>query len=214
MGLFKILGGVVLGVGAVAAAPFTGGGSIFGAATLIGSLTGAGAIATAAGVAGGVAGAVISDKDEDNRRKETSEAHESGFKQGIKKGNMETAEKFDALLRKNDNCRIGVFALAVCVANKDNDFSVEEREEIERYLGRPDSVVNKNVRDEFLTICNKVPSFDEVKSKYLDHFFEGDLKELNNFVLAIIEADGIISHEERSFIDHDWNPYLKERGVA
>ena len=42
MGLFKVLLGVGLGVGAVAAAPFTGGGSIFGAASLAGSLAGAG----------------------------------------------------------------------------------------------------------------------------------------------------------------------------
>ena len=45
MGLFKVLGGVAIGVGAIAAAPFTGGGSILGAATLVGSLTGAGALA-------------------------------------------------------------------------------------------------------------------------------------------------------------------------
>ena len=42
MGLFKVLLGVGLGVGAVAAAPFTGGGSIFGAASLAGSLAGVG----------------------------------------------------------------------------------------------------------------------------------------------------------------------------
>lgn len=45
MGFFKMLGGVAIGVGAVAAAPFTGGGSVLGAATLLGSMAGAGTIA-------------------------------------------------------------------------------------------------------------------------------------------------------------------------
>ena len=41
MSYLKILGGAAVGVGAIAAAPFTGGGSLFGAATLLTSLTGA-----------------------------------------------------------------------------------------------------------------------------------------------------------------------------
>ncbi len=40
----KILAGAAVGVGAVAAAPFTGGGSLLGGASLIASLTGAGTI--------------------------------------------------------------------------------------------------------------------------------------------------------------------------
>ncbi len=46
----KILAGAAVGVGAVAAAPFTGGGSLLGAATLASSLAGAGTVAAAAGV--------------------------------------------------------------------------------------------------------------------------------------------------------------------
>ena len=45
----KVLAGVAIGVGAVAAAPFTGGGSLLGAATLGASLSGAGTIAAASG---------------------------------------------------------------------------------------------------------------------------------------------------------------------
>ena len=61
MGIGKILGytvgGAVLGVGAVAAAPFTGGGSILGAISLATSLAGAGAIAVGSAVVAGGAGA-------------------------------------------------------------------------------------------------------------------------------------------------------------
>ena len=63
MGLGKILaytvGGVALGVGAVAAAPFTGGGSLLGGASIIASLAGAGVVAGVAGVAGAAGGAVV-----------------------------------------------------------------------------------------------------------------------------------------------------------
>lgn len=82
MGLGKILaytvGGVALGVGAVAAAPFTGGGSLFGAATLAGSLMGAGTIAAAAGtaaVAGG-AGAYVARKENEEDEKSNQELEE------------------------------------------------------------------------------------------------------------------------------------------
>lgn len=216
MGIFKILGCVALGVGAVAAAPFTGGGSVLGAASLAASLAGTGTVAAAAaaGVAGGVAGAVWDDTEEESRRTERKEAHEGGFNQGVKQGNIETTDKFLAMLMKNDNYRIGIFALAVCVANKDNDFSEAERREIECYLGRPDSPVNKNVRDKFKEIYENVPSFTTIKAEYLDVFTNADLEELNGFVMAIIEADGKISVEEEKFIAHTWGPYLQERGIA
>lgn len=214
MGLFKILGCAALGVGAIAAAPFTGGGSVLGAASLVASLTGAGAAATAAGVAGGVAGAAWSDSSEESRRAERKEAHEFGFKQGVKKGNIETAEKFLAMLEANEDYRIGIFALAVYVANKDNDFTEEEKSAIERYLGRPDSLVNKNIRDKFKDIYENIPSFNNLKHEYLNEIVNSDLEELTGFVMMIIEADGIISHAEQQFLSYEWEPYLKERGIA
>ena len=73
MGFGKILGLAVLGVGAIAAAPFTGGGSILGAATIAGSLAGAGTIAAAAGAGavGAGVGYALSRKEEE----EEQEAH-------------------------------------------------------------------------------------------------------------------------------------------
>ena len=72
----KVIGGAVIGVGAIAAAPFTGGGSLLGAASLASSLAGAGALAAGAGAAGATAGAVMGrrEKEEEERKKgETSE---------------------------------------------------------------------------------------------------------------------------------------------
>lgn len=55
----RIILGAILGVGAVAAAPFTGGGSVLGAATLAGSLSGLGTGLAAA--TAGVVGAALAD---------------------------------------------------------------------------------------------------------------------------------------------------------
>ena len=54
----RIILGAMLGVGAIAAAPFTGGGSVLGVATLAGSLSGLGTslAAATAGVVGGSTG--------------------------------------------------------------------------------------------------------------------------------------------------------------
>ena len=61
----KALLGAALGVGAIAAAPFTGGGSVLGVATLLGSLSGVGTgLATvAAGVVGYAMGDLMNDCD-------------------------------------------------------------------------------------------------------------------------------------------------------
>ena len=54
MGAGRIILGTAIGIGAVAALPFTGGGSVLGAATLASSLSGVGTgiLATAAGFVG------------------------------------------------------------------------------------------------------------------------------------------------------------------
>lgn len=209
MGLFKILGCMVVGVGAVAAAPFTGGGSLLGAATLAEALTVGTAVA--GGAAGAVVGAAASDMDEDDRRNERQAAHENGFSEGIKKGNSETAKKFATILEKNDTIRIGAFALACYVANKDNDFSEEEKQAIERYFGRPDGITNRNVATELQDICRRTPSFDEIKSNYLDHFNLDDLVTMDEFINELVLIDQKISPEEKSFLEDEWEPYLKQR---
>ncbi len=55
----RILLGAAVGIGAVAAAPFTGGGSVLGAATLAGSLSGIGT--GLAAITAGVVGAALAD---------------------------------------------------------------------------------------------------------------------------------------------------------
>ena len=76
----RIILGAVLGVGAVAAAPFTGGGSVFGAATLAGSLSGLGTGLVAA--TAGVVGAALADGMADE---EEWDAYADGYQEAKKK---------------------------------------------------------------------------------------------------------------------------------
>ena len=187
MSFFKVLGCIAVGIGAVAAAPFTGGGSILGAATLAEALTVGGAVA--GGAAGAVVGATVSDMDEEERRNERQNAHKKGYNEGMEEVKIETAKKFAAILEKNDDIRIGAFALSVYVANKDHDFSEEEKAAIECYFGRPDGIMNQNVAGKFQDICEHTPSFDEITSKYLDKFTVDDLKTLGVFIDELVQAD-------------------------
>jgi len=66
-----ILGGAVLGIGAVAAAPFTGGGSIAGAIALGEALTVGGAVAGAVG--GAVVGGVVASENDKSKIKNAKE---------------------------------------------------------------------------------------------------------------------------------------------
>lgn len=89
----KVIGGAVIGVGAVAAAPFTGGGSLLGGATLLTSLAGAGTIATAVGA--GVAGAVIAANLDGDK-----EVREQGYKEGYQDAKAEHVRELEALNQK------------------------------------------------------------------------------------------------------------------
>ena len=75
MSMERALLGAVIGIGAVAAAPFTGGGSILGAATLASSLSGIGT-GVAAATAGFVGAAVVDNMGEI----ETANAYNAGYR--------------------------------------------------------------------------------------------------------------------------------------
>lgn len=209
MGIFKVLGYAALGVGAVAAAPFTGGGSILGAASLAGSLAGAGAIATAAGAAGAVIGAASSDIEKDELNEKLDNARSEGHTAGFKKGAIEAEKKCISLIEKGEVYRLGTFALAVHVAVLDG-ISDEETDYIEKLIGMPDSIANKSVRERMNALFKERPDFTTIKTKFLSKFNENDIMELNTIIYELIRVDGI-SDTERNFLNKTWNPYVYER---
>lgn len=210
MGLFKILGFAALGVGAVAAAPFTGGGSLLGAASLAGSLAGAGTIATTAGVAGAAVGAVSTALDSDETIQEANRARKEGYEMGFKEAEVETKKKFLELLKEDDNLRLGVFALSLHVAKLDG-LDDSEMEYIEKEIGRPDGTANSKLRDRFQSIWENDMSFPEIDKQFLSGFSREILQELDIMIQDVIKSDNEISGKEQEFFDYVWKPYLARR---
>lgn len=137
---WKVLGGAAIGVTAVAAAPFTGGGSLAGGATLLGSLAGAGTVATAvgAGVAGAVAAANLDGDDK---------AHKAGVETGRKQAKAEHLAEITRLNKELEkamnslkqagrhfNAIIALNAVAVATANCKGGISEGDREGIEQFI--------------------------------------------------------------------------------
>lgn len=137
---WKMLGGAAIGVGAIAAAPFTGGGSLAGGATLLGSLAGAGTVAAALGA--GVAGAVVAanvDGDEEVRKAGV----EAGRKQAKAEHlaeitnlnqQLEKAMQSLKLAGRHFNAIIALNAVAIATANCKGGITDGDREGIEQFI--------------------------------------------------------------------------------
>ena len=214
MKLGKIFLGVLVGVGAVAAAPFTGGGSVLGGATLIASLTGAGAIDAGAGVAGGVAGGLLQKKKDEEEEALRRKAKATGFNDGLKKGEAEAIKKCNEILsttRAVNDLIIGMTAFCYAVAWSDNKVSVEEKIELDYYLNffKNNNTLSEAVKTKITEISSKQISFEECKL-YLNKISLEDLNRLTECINNIVHADGIVSTEEKEII-LKWENYLNER---
>jgi len=193
-GIGKVLGLAALGVAAVAAAPFTGGGSIAGAATLAGSLAGAEAVAIGAAVAGGAVGAAMSRREEEEKEKKEKE---------IAKANQK-AKNFEEIVKEHQNHTeyiLALSALGIAIANADGEISKEEMAELNEFVGglaskKYPSHIIKKIED----MKNNPPSFNDA-IKYLEKVNETDFDTLRDVLVVITEADGRVVDEEKAFIE-------------
>lgn len=217
MGFFKVLGGVALGVGAVAAAPFTGGGSLIGAATLAGSLAGAGTVAAAvgAGAAGAAAGYALSEKEEEERRRERAQAAKAGEKIADDKWQPQVAE---AVFKKNEVEKenkklltetkeyrefgeklVGMFAVGIAVALADGTISPQEEDEISELISGMDAAhYPKEIISEIEALERNPLSFEEALDKA--YACGVSKEEMDDIITQVANADGIIEPEEERFI--------------
>jgi len=205
---WKIIGGAVIGVGAIAAAPVTGGGSLFGAASLLTSLAGAGTVAAAVGA--GAVGAGIGAKlsmDEENEENEKKENEKELAKLKLQ------AEKFETELNKivgtfNDqqqyfNLVIAMTAVGMACANADREIADEERQYIEEFVsGVSSSSLPQNVKEKIESLYQKPPrmrqAFDLVLEVGSEEF--GVYDEIIDITIA---ADGK-THEDEIQFKKDW----------
>ncbi|WP_338454052.1 hypothetical protein [Aeromonas veronii] len=133
----KVIGGAVIGVGAIAAAPFTGGGSLLGAASLASSLAGAGALAAGAGAAGATAGAVMGRREKEEEERKARQAKQKGEQEADARNAIKLEKLRDEIanilrtIEVRENFLVTAFAVGICAANADHNICDEEREEIE-----------------------------------------------------------------------------------
>lgn len=216
MKLGKILMGAAIGVGAVAAAPFTGGGSIIAGVTAASSLAGAATVAGAVGAAGAgaVIAAAVDEMNEDEERERRMAAKESGFVDGMKKGEMDTKEKLMPILKdieSRNNYILALTAFGYSVANCDGEIAPEEVDELDYYLNyiQKDGTLPDEIKMELTIIQRRKDNFQNIK-KYIDEVDVEYLGVFEEVLENIIMADGIEMDEEKEF-RKEWQVYYEQR---
>lgn len=205
----KVLAGVAIGVGAVAAAPFTGGGSLLAGSTLAASLTGAGAIAaaTGAGLTGAVVGGVMAETEDEERRADIDRGRAEGKAEGKAESSLEAEKLAEELVialksvKSVDNhfrTIIALEAVGVACAACDGDFSDEERVEIGAFVkGMLSQSIPENVKEKLQAVYDNPPTVKEAfllakESGLALGFYEDVIK-------VVMNVDGI-KQEEREFV--------------
>jgi len=215
MAFGKILGFAALGVAAIAAAPFTGGGSIAGATALAGSLAGAEALAVGAAVAGGAYGASQAKKEreeeERNRkveienRKTHKEKDDKISELNIKaekyeKAFIEAIERFEGD-KEYFNYIIASMAMGMSIAISNGEIHDNEIEELEEFVG---GIANSNypqrIKDEIDKLYHRPPNFSTA-IKYLEKVNPSNFDNIADMLEIVMEADGIHHKEQLAFIE-------------
>ena len=202
MGIGKMLAFAGLGVAAVAAAPFTGGGSILAATTAAGSLAGAGTLAAAAGAAatGAAIGKSLSDKEKAEREELLEE--NAMLNQKAAKYEREFKEALERFQGDKEyfNYIIATTAIGISMANADGEISEEERVELEEFVG---GIANSNYPEHIKEIIQKLydnpPSFNTAL-QYLEKVDPSNYESIKDMLELIMEADGHIHEKEQAFL--------------
>ena len=207
--LAKGIIGAAIGVAAVAAVPFTGGGSVLGGISLGAALAGSGGTAVAAAGVGAGVGAAIQGKEDIEKIKEIKKAKKSSFEDGLNKGRELTIEE----IKKYADFCLATTALSYWVARIDGSIDEAEKAELDFDL----DTIKKNkdlpdgVKNELVSISeDENISFKDVK-KYLDKVSVKTLEELKNDIDEIIIANGQITPSEKK-AKAKFDKYIKDRG--
>lgn len=206
MGIGKILtytvGGAVLGVGAIAAAPFTGGGSLLGVATLATSLAGAGTIAAAAGtavVAGGAGAYIARNEDEENEALEKKVSEMSLRADKFEEAFKKAVETFEGD-KEYFNYIIGLTAIGLAMANVDGEIAPEEKQELEEFIG---GIANSNypphVKKSIRNLYENIPNL-MTAMKFIAKINPSNYDSVRELIELVMMADGVRHNKEVAFI--------------
>lgn len=196
MGIGKILGFAALGVGAVAAAPFTGGGSVLGAASLAASLTGAGAVAAGAGVAGAALGSALSNSDE-----------AKGHRRGIEETTAKLAIKITKLNEMHKGTEeyfktlLTMATVGIATANVDGEISDGERKDLlELIAGSAGSALPDNIKDGIELMIDNPPTLNEAVSA-VKCLKNPDFEMFKQIIQIVSASDDITCEKEEAFLE-------------
>jgi uncharacterized tellurite resistance protein B-like protein len=193
MGFGKILGMAALGIGAVAAAPFTGGGSLVGAATLAGSLAGAGAVAAGAGAVGAAAGAVMSSNENDEKEAKEREIANLNLK-------ANKAEKIVKDHQEHTNIILALSAMGCAMANADGEISPEEIVELNEFTGGLASQgYPEHIVKQIESMIDTPPTFNEAM-KHLEKVEIKEYSAIRDLLVIVMESDDVIHKKEKAFL--------------
>tara|TARA_R110002167_G_scaffold33611_2_gene107885 strand:+ start:64 stop:702 length:639 start_codon:yes stop_codon:yes gene_type:complete len=202
MSFWKIAAGAVVGVGAIAAAPFTGGGSLFGAATLIGSLTGATTIAaaTAAGAAGAVAGYAAAQSDE-----EQAEAYRNQGRSDAGKdiANLKTAlDEYETKLndaRQYFDLLVALSAVGFATANCDGYICDAEVDDINEFVsGVAASHLPDNIKKSIQSFKTSPPTIGQAYD-FASNLQDYPKELFDQTIEMVMHSDGVVHAAEVQF---------------
>ena len=212
MGIGKILayavGGAVVGVAAVAAAPFTGGGSVLGAATLASSLAGAGTIATAGGMAAAgatAAGAMAKKREEEDEERETQIARLNKRNQELESSLSRFHEKLQGTKEYFDFI-LGLMAFGVAIARVDDGHIDDyEKRELEEFLcGVTFQQLPSHIQDEMQKIYEDKTINLEKALGFLPKINNEGRKIIENTLYVVAEANDDFHQNQERFIRDYW----------
>jgi len=164
-----ILGGAVLGIGAVAAAPFTGGGSIAGAIALGEALTVGGAVvgATAGAAAGAVASSGVSKKAKEEGKQEGKQEAKAEYAIKISEVMKEFKLHYERMNQANTYFEtliaIESIAVATIAYNKIN-VRTKQNEISDALRSLSNDTLPKNIKNKINNIYLKPPTIQEALS--------------------------------------------------
>ena len=196
-------------MGAVAAAPFTGGGSLLAAGVSLGSsLAGAGTVAAAvgAGVVGAAAGAGLSESDKtqaygEGHRKGVAES-KAEYNINLKKLEEKLKQVLGAIKRREEffDAVLAMMAVGVSAANCDGEVHDEERKSIELFVAGigAANLLPEGVKTEMNNIYSAPPNLRTAYSLARRANVPTELCE--EIIEVVIHADGVQHQEECAFL--------------
>lgn len=203
------VGSVVTGTATVGAAASSAAGAI--AATTTNAVAGvavkkAGQKAMKTVVKAAISTVDIGDSTGKSMKAETK-GTEISYDYGVKNVTSAPTQKLRQMLEANENLLFGMFATALYVVRLDGE-TKEEVECIESRLGYK-NFSSEKIKQEIQKIYQLNDSFYTIRMKYLDKVSFEELRYVDEIIREAMNADKMVSKEEKYFYENQWMPYFK-----